>query len=171
MRIKNTNIMRQTKLNEFFSTESNEVSMKDLKVNNDTDKKKQTYLLRFDGASKGNPGKAGSGAVLYLNNVEIWNGSKYIGNNYTCNYAEYYGLIIGLEEAVKKDIKYLDVEGDSLLIINQLKGKYSVKSKNLIDLYTKAKKLSKFFDYITFSHIYRNHNVRADELANLLIPK
>ena len=47
------------------------------------------YILRFDGASKGNPGKSGTGAVIYYNNKEIWSNSKYIGIQ-TNNYAEYY---------------------------------------------------------------------------------
>lgn len=165
--------LRQTKLNEFFKNTPNQVPIKQLKVdyNSQERKKENTYLLRFDGASKGNPGKAGAGAVLYLNNNEIWNSSKYIGNNFTCNYAEYYAVIIGLEEAVNRNIKNLNVEGDSQLIINQLTGKFRVKSTNLIDLYTRAKFLSNLFDFITFNHIYRNYNQRADELANLLINK
>ena len=173
MRVKHMTKLRQTKLNEFFKNTPNQVPIRQLKVdyNAQERKRKNTYLLRFDGASKGNPGKAGAGAVLYLNNNEIWNTSKYIGNNFTCNYAEYYALIIGLEEASKRDIKNLNVEGDSQLVINQLNGKFRVKSLNIIDLYTRAKFLSNEFDLITFKHIYRNYNQRADELANLLINK
>jgi len=165
--------MRQTKLNEFFKNIPNEGPIKQLKVDYNTKERnrKNVYLLRFDGASKGNPGKSGSGAVIYFNKNEIWNTSKYIGNNFTCNYAEYYSLIIGLEEASKRDIKNLNVEGDSQLVINQLNGKFRVKSKNLIELYKRAKFLSNQFDIITFTHIYRTHNQRADELANLSINK
>jgi len=172
MRRKKT--LRQTKLNEFFNTvPSLTKSINELKIDFKSPEKNKPniHTLRFDGASKGNPGKAGAGAVLYLNNVEIWNGSKYIGDSFTCNYAEYCGLIIGLEEALKKDIKNLYVEGDSKLVINQLDGKYKVKSNNLIDLYSKAKYLSNQFDTIRFKHIYRDKNARADELANLLIYK
>ena len=65
--------LRQTKLNEFFKNTPNQVPIKQLKVdyNSQERKRENTYLLRFDGASKGNPGKAGAGAVLYLNNNEI----------------------------------------------------------------------------------------------------
>ena len=123
------------------------------------------YLLRFDGASKGNPGKSGCGAVIYLNNNEIWNGVKYTGVQ-TNNYAEYYGMIIGLEEAVKKGIKEISVEGDSMLVIKQMLGHYRVKSDNLKELFKKSKELQLNFDSINFKHIYRNKNSRADELAN-----
>ena len=175
MRIKhNINQYRQTKIVDYFSkmpSSTQKVNKINVEFNSNERKNDNKYLLRFDGASKGNPGKAGAGAVLYLNNNEIWNTSKYIGNNFTCNYAEYYALIIGLEEARKKEIKNLNVEGDSQLVINQLNGKFRVKSQNLIDLYTRAKALSNTFDFITFTHIYRTHNQRADELANLLINK
>ena len=127
------------------------------------------YLLQFDGCSKGNPGKAGSGAVIYKNKTEIWGKSLFVGNKNTNNEAEYTGLIIGLEEAIDMGIKNLCVEGDSLLVINQMTGKYKVKSENIILLYNKAKELEREFDVIIYNHIYRNFNKRADELSNLAL--
>jgi ribonuclease HI len=127
------------------------------------------YLLQFDGCSKGNPGKAGSGAVIYKNKTELWGKSLFVGNKNTNNEAEYTGLIIGLEEAIDMGIKNLCVEGDSLLVINQMTGKYKVKSENLILLYDQAKELEKKFDVIIYNHIYRNLNKRADELSNLAL--
>lgn len=123
------------------------------------------YILRFDGASKGNPGKCGAGAVIYLNNNEIWSDSVYLGTQ-TNNYAEYYGMVIGLKEAIKRNIKDIYVEGDSMLVIKQMLGHYSVKSDNLKALFKEAKTLQLQFNYINFKHIYRNKNQRADELAN-----
>ena len=61
---------------------------------------------------------------------------------------------------------HLDVQGDSLLVINQINGKWKVKNENLKKLYQKAKYFEKKFNYITFTHIYREGNKRADELAN-----
>ena len=133
------------------------------------EEKEDNYILRFDGASKGNPGIAGAGAVLYLNDEEIWSSSIYLESKQTNNYAEYVGVLIGLKEAVNRCIDKLHVEGDSMLVIKQLKGEWAVKSVNLIKLYKKCSKLSKAFDEITFSHIYRDNNKRADELANLAI--
>ena len=60
------------------------------------------YRLFFDGCSKGNPGSAGIGAVIYKDEHEIWSGSKYIGEGETNNKAEYMALIMGLEEAIKR---------------------------------------------------------------------
>jgi ribonuclease HI len=130
---------------------------------------KSEFLLKFDGCSKGNPGLAGAGAVIYNNENEIWGKSVFIGDKKTNNEAEYNGLIIGLTEAVNMDIKHLAVEGDSMLIIKQMKGEYKVKSEKLIDLYNIAKELTSQFETITFTHIYRNNNKRADELSNFAL--
>ena len=129
------------------------------------------YKLQFDGCSKSNPGIAGAGAVIYKFNKEINNKIQFVGNNSTNNVAEYTGLIIGLKLAIDMGIKSLVVEGDSMLIIKQMKGEYKVKSSNLIDLYDEAKVLEKEFEYIKFIHIYRVNNKRADELSNLAINK
>jgi len=125
-----------------------------------------TYVLRFDGASKGNPGKAGAGAVLYKNDVEIWSTSRYLGNQ-TNNYAECFAMTLGITEACNREIKNLVVEGDSMLIINHLKKKWKVNNKNLKNLYLSIEKRLERLDNISFKHIYRNYNKRADELANI----
>lgn len=127
------------------------------------------FLLQFDGCSKGNPGLAGAGAVIYSNDNELWGKSLFVGKKNTNNEAEYTGLIIGLKEALSMDIKTLHVEGDSLLVIKQMNGEYKVRSENLIHLYKEAKQLSGKFEDITFTHIYRKDNKRADELSNIAI--
>ena len=124
------------------------------------------YKLQFDGCSKKNPGLAGAGAVIYKYSKEIWSGDLFVGTNATNNYAEYSGLIIGLEKAVELNIKTLHVEGDSLLVINQMTGKYKCNSPNLIEIHKKTKELIPNFNDIIFVHIFRNKNVRADELSN-----
>ena len=70
------------------------------------------YVLFFDGCSKGNPGPAGAGAVIYHNDIEIWYDAIFVGKRETNNVAEYSGLICGLEEAVRQNIKQLSVKGD-----------------------------------------------------------
>ena len=124
------------------------------------------YKLQFDGCSKNNPGLAGAGAVIYKNGIEIWADHLFVGTNNTNNYAEYSGLLFGLEKAIELNIKALHIEGDSLLVINQMTGKYKCNSPNLIELYNKSKILVSGFDDIMFVHIFRNKNVRADELSN-----
>jgi len=124
------------------------------------------YILKFDGCSKGNPGPAGAGAVLYCNDVEIWTTKQFVGEKETNNYAEYCGLLLGLRHAVKKNIRVLKVCGDSQLVVKQMKGEYKIKSENLYPLYNEAKNLEGNFDNIIFEHIYRQHNTKADALAN-----
>jgi ribonuclease HI len=124
------------------------------------------YKMQFDGCSKKNPGLAGAGAVIYKYGKEVWSNHLFVGTNTTNNCAEYSGLILGLQQAIELNIKTLHVEGDSLLVINQMTGKYKCNSPNLIELYNKAKELAKQFDNIIFVHIFRNKNVRADELSN-----
>lgn len=128
-----------------------------------------TFLLQFDGASKSNPGISGAGAVIYENDIEIWSESIFVGIKETNNYAEYKGLILGLKKANELEIKKIVVQGDSQLIIKQMKGEYKVKSENLIPLYNEAKQLEKGFDNIQYEHIYRNKNKRADQLSNICI--
>ena len=124
------------------------------------------YTMNFDGCSKGNPGLAGVGAVIYCLDDEIWSGSLFLGKNATNNQSEYTGLIFGLQQAIDMKIKTLTVKGDSQLVINQMTGKYKCNSDNIIELYKKAKELEKEFEKIYYVHILRNFNIRADELSN-----
>jgi RecQ family ATP-dependent DNA helicase len=125
------------------------------------------YTLYFDGASKGNPGIAGAGAVIYdSNKKELWSSSIFVGINETNNTAEYNGLIMGLTQAVEMKINNLIVKGDSELIVKQMKEEYKVSAANLKYLYNNAKKLEKQITNICYKHIYREKNTVADRLAN-----
>lgn len=126
------------------------------------------YVMNFDGSSKGNPGLAGAGVVIYKNNEEYWSTCKFVGYK-TNNQSEYSALIIGLKEALNQGINTLCVYGDSLLVINQVNGLFCVKSPLLVELYNEAIELKKQFKYIEFNHVYREYNKRADELSNLAL--
>jgi ribonuclease HI len=131
-----------------------------------TSKHPENYVLFFDGCCKGNPGPGGAGAVIYNNGVEIWADCAFVGKKVTNNIAEYTGLIVGLKQAAKVGIKNLAVNGDSQLVIKQMNGVYKVSSENLIELYKTAKQLEKLFDIISYNHVYRKDNKRADALSN-----
>ena len=122
------------------------------------------HSLYFDGCSKGNPGKAGAGFVIYENDIEIYSESKFLGTQ-TNNFAEYSGLLLGLKKAKEMDITELNVYGDSMLVIKQMNGEYKVKAAGLLTLYNLAKQYSNKMN-VTFQHVYRDKNARADELAN-----
>ena len=128
----------------------------------------KTYILRFDGGSRGNPGTSGAGMVLYdsEDGSELWSGYKYIGDRYTNNEAEYMGLVIGLQCARSLGVKSIVVQGDSQLILRQVEGKYKVKSQSLKYYYELVTCIRKEFTSFETSHIERCLNGRADELAN-----
>ena len=127
------------------------------------------FKMNFDGCSKSNPGLAGAGYSISDGRKEVYFGHFFVGENATNNHAEYAGLIFGLQQAVEFGIKRMIVEGDSLLVINQMTGQYKCKSSNLIELYEKAKELEKQFEELHFNHILRNENKRADQLSNIAV--
>jgi ribonuclease HI len=155
--------MSQSKITSFFVKPHSNLERQET---NHEETAEDKYTMFFDGCSKGNPGIAGAGAVLYKNGLEIWSKSLFVGEKETNNVAEYHGLILGLEEAVRQNIKRIEVKGDSELVIKQMKCLYKVKSPNMVNLYQKAKVLERNFDKITFFHVYRSENSRADELSN-----
>jgi ribonuclease HI len=151
--------------------------------------------ILFDGGSRGNPGIGGAGAELqcawsmtagedaittHKRKVQI---RTYLDDKKTTNnQAEYQGAISGLQEALKIveecNNKYkiespsgchvtMLVQGDSKLVINQLRGDYQCKSMNLQPLYAKAKQIVSDLGQLaildaTFEHIYRRFNSVAD---------
>jgi ribonuclease HI len=124
-------------------------------------------LMQFDGGSRGNPGISGSGAVIYNSSgLELHSVSKLLNGSHTNNQAEYNALIIGLELAKEHGYRKLEIQGDSNLVVNQVNGVFKCKSDNLKDLCQLAKLLIREFEEVTISHIYRDKNKRADELAN-----
>ena len=159
----------QSSISSFFSKSSNTEQVSPTPISIHTKKKyhNDEYVLFFDGCSKRNPGPSGAGAVLYHNGVEIWSKSVFVGHKETNNVAEYTGMIVGITHAVELGIRRLVVKGDSNLVVQQMNGKFMVKSPNIRTHYVTARNLSRNFDSILFLHVYRNNNTRADELANL----
>lgn len=125
------------------------------------------YSLYFDGASRGNPGLASYGGVIYdETKTELITYCCKFDNPETNNYAEYYGVLRGMEIALENNIQELTVYGDSKLVIQQLNGLWKVKSANIKPLYEKCLTLKNKFLSIHFHHVLRKYNKRADELAN-----
>jgi len=127
-------------------------------------------VLYFDGASRGNPGLAGAGAVLYdPRGTQIWTGNKFIGTSHTNNEAEYTALIFGLTQAYAMGIRELDIRGDSRLIINQIQGHWCVRQPTLVGLHQTTKTLVDRFLTISFLAIKRRYNNIADHQSNIAI--
>lgn len=129
---------------------------------------KQLYIYT-DGASRGNPGEAGAGIVVYDEHGTIIKEiKKYLGHT-TNNVAEYLALIIALKEAIqlKADVVHLFL--DSELVVRQIKGIYKVKDKKMRVLFGEVKKLLSNFMQYHITCIDRRKNREADKLANLAI--
>ena len=121
--------------------------------------------LYTDGASLGNPGRAGVSFILYtLERDLIKKGSQFIGWT-TNNVAEYIALIYGMQEALGLGIKELICYSDSELLVRQLKGHYKVRSEQLLLFYNLVKHLESLFTTVKFCHIRRDDNVEADKMA------
>lgn len=123
-------------------------------------------IIYSDGASKGNPGDAGVGVVISSPDGEIVREiSEYIGKT-TNNVAEYTALIHGLDAASDLGATHVDIRTDSELLARQLTGVYKVKSPNLIPLFEQLVTLLRAFEKATVTHVVREYNTRADQLAN-----
>ncbi|XP_059445338.1 uncharacterized protein LOC132177130 [Corylus avellana] len=129
----------------------------------------QSCILEFDGASKGNPGQAGAGAVLRADDGSLTCRLQEGLGTATNNVAEYRALILGLRYALKKGFTSIRVQGDSKLICMQVQGLWKVKNQNMADLFEEAKKLKKKFLSFKINHVLRELNSEADAQANLAV--
>ncbi|MBT3413050.1 MAG: ribonuclease HI family protein [Candidatus Jacksonbacteria bacterium] len=129
------------------------------------------YTLFTDGGARGNPGPSAIGIVLKdVDGKIIEELGETIGNA-TNNQAEYSALLKGLEVALENKVQVIDCYLDSELVVKQLKQEYKVKDKKLAVLFVKAWNISKSFKGITFSHVPRSQNKRADKLVNDALDK
>ena len=130
----------------------------------------QKIIIHTDGGARGNPGPSGIGVVIANDKQEtLKEFSKYLGNQ-TNNFAEYEALILALTE-VKKMLgeaardAAIEVRMDSELVVRQCMGIYKVKEPTLKEQFAKVAKLREGLS-LTFVHVRREQNKRADELAN-----
>ncbi|XP_031496873.1 uncharacterized protein LOC116262010 isoform X2 [Nymphaea colorata] len=126
-------------------------------------------VLEFDGASKGNPGKAGAGAVLRMDGGTMICRLREGVGVATNNFAEYRAVILGMKYALRKGVTRIKVQGDSMLVCMQIQNKWQTKNKNILDLSNEAKKLKDKFLSFQINHIPRELNSEADRQANLAI--
>jgi ribonuclease HI len=124
-----------------------------------------TATLHIDGGARGNPGPAAYAIVLARPGEVVVEEAQTIGTA-TNNVAEYTALIEGLGLASESGVKSLAVFSDSELLVKQMNGEYRVKNPDLLELYQEARNLVRGFDRVVITHIRREQNQRADELAN-----
>jgi broad specificity phosphatase PhoE/ribonuclease HI len=124
-------------------------------------------IVEADGGSRGNPGPAGYGAVVFdaETHTVLAERAEAIGVD-TNNVAEYSGLIAGLQAAKELGATSVAVRMDSKLVIEQMSGRWQVKHPSMRPLAKQASALLAGFDDVTLEWIPRLQNAHADRLAN-----
>ncbi|KAK4790806.1 hypothetical protein SAY86_031219 [Trapa natans] len=129
-----------------------------------------TCILEFDGSSKGNPGKAGAGAVLRSADGNlICRLREGAGTVTTNNIAEYRAIILGLKYALIRGYRNIQVKGDSKLVCMQVEGRWKVKNKGIFEMWEQVNKLKERFHSFEISHVLRALNSEADAQANIAV--
>jgi broad specificity phosphatase PhoE/ribonuclease HI len=123
-------------------------------------------VVEADGGSRGNPGPAGYGAVVFSESREVLAERFAAIGVATNNVAEYQGLIAGLTAALELGAAEVAVRMDSKLVVEQMSGRWQVKHPSMQPLARQARELVAKFDRVTFEWIPRELNKHADKLAN-----
>jgi ribonuclease HI len=122
--------------------------------------------LFADGGSRGNPGPAASGAVLYAEDGAVLaEVGEYLGIA-TNNVAEWNALAIGLRRARELGVDEIEIRMDSELVVRQVTGVYRVKHADLVPIHTKTKVLLREFKRYAIRHVPRKENAAADAVVN-----
>ena len=129
---------------------------------------KNGVTIFSDGGSRGNPGPSAAGFVIIEDGETIAEGGEYLGIT-TNNLAEYYGLLLGLEKASGLGYRTVECKIDSMLVVNQMKGVYKIKNRELWPVHERIRLLTEQFDRITFTHVTRNFNQLADGMVNRVL--
>ncbi|HEX7471537.1 MAG TPA: ribonuclease HI family protein [Candidatus Limnocylindrales bacterium] len=137
------------------------------------------FVIRTDGASRANPGHASAGAVLIdLARPDAFDPaapadasiSDYLGVQ-TNNVAEYTAVVRALGLARELGAREVRLLLDSMLIVEQLHGRWRVKDAKLAPLHAEARRLLGGLDRWTAAHVRRAENHAADALCNQAIDR
>lgn len=129
------------------------------------------YIIYTDGASLGNPGRAGAGVAIYNQESEPLKEYAIPLGVMTNNQAEYSALVFALKKMKqllgKEKIKGSDIEirSDSELLVRQLNHQYKILDSKVKELFFEAWNLLIDFGHVTFISIPREQNTRADFLS------
>lgn len=147
---------------EILSREGANVNCKDLA---------HSATVYVDGSSRGNPGPSGIGYyIIGETGATLACGGEFIGFA-TSRVAEYYALKEGCEQAIELGLKSVRFVSDNLMLVNQMKGIYKVKNRDLLPIYDDIKELLRHFEAYSFMHVKREQNTKADAEANAAIDR
>lgn len=126
-------------------------------------------ILYSDGGSRGNPGISAAAYVVENSTGDVLEkGGQFLGIT-TSYQAEYHGLLLGLERALELGYKKLEYRLDSLMVVNQMKGIYTVKNRELWPINERVIDLIEQFDDVRFVHVRREFNTLADAEVNRIL--
>lgn len=142
----------------------------DFQISDIIDDKNTTKITEIklfaDGGSRGNPGHSASGFVLLdMDDNVLYREGVYLGIT-TNNQAEYQALKLGLEHAHRSHVSIVHVFLDSLLVVNQMKGIFQVKNRDLWPVHEAIRRLIEKFEAVDFTHVPREMNKLADAEVN-----
>ena len=126
-------------------------------------------IIYTDGGSRGNPGPSASGYVIMDSGQHVTaQGGEYLGIT-TNNQAEYHAVRLGLEKAIELGLRAVDFRLDSMLVVNQMNGIYTIKNRDLWPINERIHDLVARFDHVTFRHVPREQNQLADAEVNRVL--
>lgn len=129
----------------------------------------ERYIIYSDGGSRGNPGISAAAYAIESPEGDLLEcEGVYLGIT-TSDQAEYHGLKIGLERALTIGCKAIEYRLDSLMVVNQMKGIYQVKNRQLWPVYEYILDLVSQFDSVQFVHVRREFNTIADKELNRIL--
>lgn len=128
-----------------------------------------SVTIYVDGASRGNPGPSGIGCLVIGTDGRIMEQfGEFIGFA-SSRVAEYQAMKNGIERAIELGLKSVHFMSDSLMVVNQLNGIFTVKNKDILPIYNDIQELLTNFESVSFTHIPRSSNTIADAEANRAI--
>jgi probable phosphoglycerate mutase len=127
-------------------------------------------IIYTDGASRGNPGDASYGYIIYARGGEILRQDGKVLGVTTNNVAEYTAVLAAYQYVLNKwgneNSLKIELRADSRLVIEQLAGRFKIKSPHLIEIFKQIKQIESKLGLIHYKHVPRAENFIADRLAN-----
>jgi ribonuclease HI len=123
-------------------------------------------IVNVDGGSRGNPGPAAIAAVVTDPSGAVLAERALTIGEATNNVAEYRALLLGLDLAKQLGANEVEFVGDSMLIVEQVRGNWKVKQEHLRPLHAEVTEALRELASWSIRHVRRGENERADELLN-----
>jgi ribonuclease HI len=123
-------------------------------------------IVNVDGGSRGNPGPAAIAAVVTDPSGAILAERAETIGKATNNVAEYRALLLGIDLAKQLGADEVEFVGDSMLIVEQVRGRWKVKQEHLRPLLAEVRDALRDLGNWSIRHVRRGENERADELLN-----